>query len=259
MQIKDRRIDELTADPANVRKHNHKNLEAIIGSLRRFGQQKPIVVDQNGVVRAGNGTLAAAQHLGWETIRVVETTLTGSEATAYAIADNRTAELAEWDTEALAKTLEQLKFADEIDLEDLGFDQEDYDALLDWEYEEDEEGSDREYTGKIEAPVYEPTMEEPPPVSELCDVEKSETLKESIRAADIPEDVRKFLLMAADRHRKFDYEKIAEFYAHADEVTQDLMERSALVIIDFNKAVENGFMKLTKSIAEAFADEQPTE
>lgn len=79
-----------------------------MASLRRFGQQKPIVVDSKGVVRAGNGTLEAAKRLGWEVIDCVKTSLEGSDAIAYAIADNRTAELAEWDDDVLAAQLNGL-------------------------------------------------------------------------------------------------------------------------------------------------------
>ena len=53
-------LDSITPDPANVRLHSDTNLDAIKGSLARFGQQKPIVVDQQGLVRAGNGTLLAS-------------------------------------------------------------------------------------------------------------------------------------------------------------------------------------------------------
>jgi len=114
-------IAALSQDPANARKHDDKNLEAIKASLRRFGQQKPIVVDSSNVVRAGNGTLAAATALGWDSINVVQTDLQGSEATAYAIADNRTAELAEWDDSVLAASLSSLADVDETWLSDLQF------------------------------------------------------------------------------------------------------------------------------------------
>ena len=106
-------IDQLTPDPANVRLHDSRNLEAIKNSLARFGQQKPIVVDKFGVVLAGNGTLAAARMLGWKEIAIIQTNLVGVEATAYAIADNRSAELASWDDPALARTLAALKLEDE--------------------------------------------------------------------------------------------------------------------------------------------------
>lgn len=63
-----RKVADLALDPANARKHSDKNLAAIKASLTRFGQQKPIVIDSSGVVRAGNGTLAAAKALGWAEI-----------------------------------------------------------------------------------------------------------------------------------------------------------------------------------------------
>ncbi len=129
MQIEAVDIDTVHIDPSNVRTHPERNLATIKASLMRFGQQKPIVVDVNGIVRAGNGTLEAARALGWEKIDVVRTDLVGVDATAYAIADNRTGELAEWDDEALAATLKQLEL-EEFDIESIGFSQEEIGALL---------------------------------------------------------------------------------------------------------------------------------
>jgi ParB-like chromosome segregation protein Spo0J len=94
-------IEKLTPDPRNARRHDRRNVEAIAASLTRFGQQKPIVVDAKNVVRAGNGTLAAAMTLGWKYLDVVRTKLAGDEASAYGITDNRSAELAEWDKDVL--------------------------------------------------------------------------------------------------------------------------------------------------------------
>jgi len=88
-------------------------------------------VDANGVVRAGNGTLMAAKALGWKEIAVVRSTLEGSEATAYAIADNRTAELAEWDEDALAETLSALQCEDEALLDAAGFDSAELSKMID--------------------------------------------------------------------------------------------------------------------------------
>jgi hypothetical protein len=112
MTIESVAIDSLSADPANARKHGPRNLETIAASLRRFGQQKPIVIDSHGVVRAGNGQLAAAKALGWTEIRVVRSDLPPTELTAFAIADNRTAELAEWDAEVLAGLLSNPELGD---------------------------------------------------------------------------------------------------------------------------------------------------
>lgn len=130
MQIKKMSIAKLSADPANARKHSDRNIESIMGSLRRFGQQKPIVVDKSGVVRAGNGTLEAAKRLGWDSINAIVSELQGSEMTAYAIADNRTAELAEWDESVLVATLEALQHDDKALLNASGFSDEELAALL---------------------------------------------------------------------------------------------------------------------------------
>ncbi len=129
MQVESVAIETLVLDPANVRLHPEQNLEAVKGSLARFGQQKPIVVGKDNVVIAGNGTVMAARALGWPTINVVRTTLTGAEAIAYAIADNRTAELAEWDEEGLSKVLAALQ-ADGL-LEGTGFDDGELQELID--------------------------------------------------------------------------------------------------------------------------------
>ncbi len=121
MKIETIEIAALAFDPANARKHSVKNLDAIKGSLAKFGQQKPIVIDGKGVVVAGNGTLAVARDLGWKTIDAVRTKLEGAEAIAFALADNRTAELAEWDAGILNETLKSLKDLD-FDLGAIGFD-----------------------------------------------------------------------------------------------------------------------------------------
>lgn len=109
------------------------------------------------------------------------------------------------------------------------------------------------YTRKIKAPIYEPTGERPE-LSELVDPTKTRQLHLAIDKAKIPEDVKTFLRAAAHRHTVFNYQAIAEFYAHAAPEVQALMEASALVIIDFEKAIENGFVQLTKEIAEAYAE-----
>jgi site-specific DNA-methyltransferase (adenine-specific) len=97
--------------------------------LRAFGQQKPFVIDSRNIILAGNGTYEAAKELGWSEIQIVRTTLAGSSAVAYAIADNRTAELAEWDDTALAEQLRALQ-SEEFDVEAAGFTGEEIDGLI---------------------------------------------------------------------------------------------------------------------------------
>jgi ParB-like chromosome segregation protein Spo0J len=106
--------DGLVLDPANARKHGASNLEAIKGSLTVYGQRKPIVANRrSGTVIAGNGTLEAARALGWTHIAVVFTDDDPVTAVGFAIADNRTAELAEWDADALDRLLAEVRVDDE--------------------------------------------------------------------------------------------------------------------------------------------------
>ena len=130
MQIERIAIAELSSDPANARKHGEQNISTIVASLKRFGQQKPIVIDSSDCVRAGNGTLEAARSIGWTHLDCVRTDLKGSDAIAYAIADNRTAELAEWDDDVLSATLNGLLADDPELLNAAGFSEEDLENLL---------------------------------------------------------------------------------------------------------------------------------
>jgi ParB-like chromosome segregation protein Spo0J len=124
-------IDSITMDPSNVRKHDARNMDAITSSLQRFGAQWPLaVVDGDGIVRAGNGRIAAAKAMGWTEVPIVRTSLTGADAVAFAIADNRTSELAAWDDEALAKTLAALQNDESIDHTVTGFDDADIERII---------------------------------------------------------------------------------------------------------------------------------
>ena len=104
-------ISELTPDPNNARVHKRKSLDALCESLSTFGQRKPILITKDKVVIAGNGTLAAAQILEWQTINCtyVPSEWTQQQITAYALADNATAELSSWDEDLLQVQLEGLK------------------------------------------------------------------------------------------------------------------------------------------------------
>lgn len=110
MKLETLRLAELVSDPNNARKHDEKNLDAIKGSLTQFGQRKPIVIGAGNVVIAGNGTLAAAKALGWDEIEVVRVPddWSADQAKAFALADNRTAELASWDEQVLAAQVLEL-------------------------------------------------------------------------------------------------------------------------------------------------------
>ena len=90
MKVESVAVSSLVLDPSNARKHDQKNLDAIKGSLAKFGQRIPLVVGRNNVVLSGNGRLKAAQALGWKTIEITRAEdLTATEAAAFSLADNQ--------------------------------------------------------------------------------------------------------------------------------------------------------------------------
>jgi len=107
------RLGDLTPDPKNVRRHTPRNVGMITEALHEVGAARSIVIDENGVVLAGNATIEAAAAAGIDKVHVVEADgqtivavrrrgLTRKQKARLALFDNRTAELAEWDTELLA-------------------------------------------------------------------------------------------------------------------------------------------------------------
>jgi ParB-like chromosome segregation protein Spo0J len=115
MKIQTYPVIDLIPDPDNARSHSKRNINLLAESLAQFGQRKPVVITSDNIVLAGNGTLQAAKLLGWEEIQViiVPDQWTEEQRRAFAIADNRSAELAKWNQPLLAAQLEALT--------DLGF------------------------------------------------------------------------------------------------------------------------------------------
>jgi DNA modification methylase len=123
-------LDALHLDPSNARHHPDENLDAIVGSLQRFGQAEPLVVQKaTGRIIGGNGRWVAMRKLGWTEAEVVELDVDDLTATALGIALNRTGELATWDGPTLARLLQELK--DEGALDGVGYSATDLDQLLD--------------------------------------------------------------------------------------------------------------------------------
>ncbi len=168
---------------------------------------------------------------------IVADDLDENQIRAFRLADNKTAELAGWDWSALEEELAKVR---DIKVEDFGFDVRE--VFGDEVYEE-------LYTQKVETPVYNPTGEQTS-INEMINTTKRDRLVREIELADIPTDISEFLKEAANRHVIFNYRKIAEYYAQADKSVQDLFEQSALVIIDYERAIELEFVKITDRLQE---------
>jgi hypothetical protein len=113
---------------------------------------------------------------------------------------------------------------------------------------------ERKYTTKIESPIYEPKNQKPH-ILELYDNQKTKRLIREIDQSSLPTEEKMFLVDAARRHTIFNYEKIADYYANASPEMQSLMEKSALVIIDFEKAIEYGYIKMCDDIRTQYLEE----
>ena len=116
------------------------------------------------------------------------------------------------------------------------------------------EEKESKYNKVIGSPIYEPHGSMPI-IHELTDKRKTSRIINQINRSNLPEEEKMFLRDAAQRHTVFDYEKIAEYYCHSSKEMQDLMERSALVIIDYQKAIEFEFMQLTDKIRDDYLTE----
>jgi hypothetical protein len=110
-----------------------------------------------------------------------------------------------------------------------------------------ESPEDVKYSKKIEVPQYLPSKEKPP-IESLMDYSKYSKLLANIKNSNVSEEEKKFLKLAASRHIVFNYAKIADYYAHTSPEMQRLMEKSALVIIDFDDAIANGYVRLSENI-----------
>ncbi|MCC7407357.1 MAG: ParB N-terminal domain-containing protein [Phycisphaeraceae bacterium] len=135
MQVELRPIETITPYPGNPRQ-NDEAVDAVAASLREFGFRQPIVVDEQGVIIAGHTRFKAAKKLGLEKVPVhVATDLTPAQVKAYRIADNQTANLAEWDYELLPIELAGLQEVN-FDLGLLGFDAEELNRIMSGDVQE---------------------------------------------------------------------------------------------------------------------------
>lgn len=142
MTIKELRIEELKPYENNPR-INDNAVEAVANSIKEFGFKVPIVIDNDNVIIAGHTRLKAAQKLGLDKVPcIIAEDLTPEQVKAFRVADNKTAELAEWDMELLEQELEELQNMG-FDMESFGFDNifedEDVEIIEDEPPEVDEE------------------------------------------------------------------------------------------------------------------------
>lgn len=241
------KISDIKSNPNNPRVIKDDKFDKLVKSIQEFPKMmelRPMVINADNIVLGGNMRLKALKHIGYKEVpdswvkRADE--LTDEEQRRFIIADN--VGFGEHDWEML-KT--------EWDIEELsewGLD------IPVFEIEPEVVEDENKYTQKIDTPVYEPKNEKPQ-ISELYNADRYKELIEEIENSAAPEDVKTMLKVAASRHIVFNYENMADFYANSDKEIQTLMENSALVIIDFNRAIELGYVKLREEIAAQYGQD----
>jgi hypothetical protein len=239
LQIEYVPLSEIKPYKGNAKEHPQEQIEQIKKSMQEFGVKDPIGIWHNEIVE-GHGRYLALKELGETQVPVIRLDdLTDEQRRAYTLVHNQLTMNSGFDLDTLKVELDNIG---EIDMSEFGFSLDDFDV-------NGEDSAENKYTEDIKAPQYE-VKGEKPKIKDLVDKTKVLALEEEIKASKIDEQVKEFLLMAAKRHYVFDYAKIAEYYAQASPEVQELMERSALVIIDYDDAILNGYVEFAKNVGE---------
>lgn len=226
--------------PTNPRKTSKKDLEKLRRSLREFPDMlhlRELVVVPHGdefVVLGGNRRLEAAMAEGFETMpcKVLEEDTPAEVMRQFVIRDNQQAGEDDWDVLFAEWDAEELKS---------------------WDVDFGKKPNGGGYSHKVVSPIYKPS-EICPSVDMLFDDERYKELARRVNAVK-DEQLRDFLMLAAARFVEIDFEAVADYYAAQSKEIQEIFEDLALVIPDFGKAIENGFVRLNSELAKIRKEE----
>ena len=236
------KISKVKGNPSNPRIIKNDKFKKLVKSIKEFPEMlklRPIVVDEDFMVLGGNMRLKASKDAGLSEVWIdIAEGLTEEQKKEFIVKDN--VGFGEWEWDILANEW------DSVQLAEWGLDV--------WQNEDEVKDAEDLYSKKIDAPIYIPKKEKPI-ITELINQDKTNELISKIEISNISKEDKIFLKQAAFRHTVFDYSKTADFYAHSSKEVQGLMEESALVIIDFNKAIENGYVNLSKEIITKYKNE----
>lgn len=235
MKIEIDKIKPNTNNPRIIKDHKFKQLVRSIKDFPEMLEKRPIVVDEDMIVLGGNMRLKACNEAGLKKIDVIIAEgWSEKQKKEFIIKDN--VGYGEWDWDVLANEW-------------------DINSLNNWDIDLPPMFDDEDpYTKKIDAPKYE-AGEDKPNLKDLVDDTKTKELIKNINTSSASKYEKEFLIKAAQRHIVFDYSKIADYYAHSEKDVQELMENNALIIIDFKKAIELGYVNLNEKITNQYIEE----
>ena len=264
LKVKD--FKEASYNPRSITKDALKKLEK---SIEHHGDLSTVTINEaTGVVIAGHQRLKTIRdkksrietqpHTDKHGTVAVGHILVESESGELRIPlrivnwDKRTEKLAniaanahggEFDNQKLGKLLAELD-KEQFDIELSGFTQHEVKTLV----RKADENPEDKYVRTLASPIYK-VRGKKPSFSKMFDVTRATEVREKIEAANLDKATKEFLMEASTRLVKFNFANIAEFYAHADKKVQRLMEEMALVIVDADRAIELGYLTMTKEIA----------
>lgn len=269
-------VNEIKSYAKNMRTHSKEQVDQICDSIKQFGFTNPILIDKDNVIIAGHGRLEAAKKMRIKTVPCIRLSgLNEDQVRALRIADNQLALNAGWDFEMLKIELDALQTAS-FDLQFTGFSETELTDIMgkdvkfgidldtgsdngsekvETDSNENQDEPKSLYSVETKTPIYEP-LGLNVTLKDCLDLTKVNQLIAEIDKSNVSDEEKTFLKCAAYRHAVFHYKNTAEYYAaNASPEMQQLMENSALVIIDFNSAIKNGYVKLTKRIEQIMTEE----
>lgn len=235
-------INKIKANPNNPRVIKDYAFKKLVDSIKQFPEmleKRPIVIDENNMILGGNMRYKAALEAGLKDISVIiADDWSENQKKEFIIKDN--VGYGEWDWDVLANEW------NEQQLDDWNL------TTPDMFQDITEDDDDDIYSKKINAPLYEPNNKKPN-ISELIDLKKYNDLITEIEKTSLNEEEKNLLKLASARHIIFYFDKIADYYAHSKNEIKELFEKNALVIIDFDKAIRNGYVELQESVYKQYA------
>lgn len=255
-QWKNRLIDvpskpasEFKANPLNFRIHPPKQQAAVVGSLKQSGWVQPVLVNRTtGHTLDGHERIDEALANNNALVPYIEVEISEEEEGVVIASLDPIAALAKINEDKLEEIFVNINVQNQDLLQFLNELAEDNGILF---------GDHQpKYTRNIKAPIYKPKNKKPK-LSDLFDDTKYQELVGEINRSDLDEKEKNFLRVAAQRHIVFKYDLIADYYAHADRDLQELMENSALIIIDFDRALELGYVQLSHKLAKLYKKDYP--